>query len=177
MGKHEQRVISDDWYTPKEVFDALEAVFDLDVAHPESKTMVPCKQYISSNSLEQDWEGFVWMNPPFGNQKNKYLWIEKFLKHGNGIALFPDRTSAPWYQHFLKHADGILLVAGKIKFLRPDLTPENSPTTGTTLFACGKKGVLILQIAELNGLGRFYLNSSKEQPSSLSLVNQSQTHV
>lgn len=46
---HERRGKSDEWYTPKYVFDALGVVFDLDVAHPRDHTHTP--QYQPYNSF------------------------------------------------------------------------------------------------------------------------------
>lgn len=155
---YETAVISNDWFTPKYVFDAMEVIFDLDVASPKDQTFisVPCGAYVSENSLDTEWFGCVWMNPPFGNQKNKMLWIQKFIDHGNGVALMPDRTSAPWWQYFASKAASVLFVKGKIKFIRPDGSVGESPGNGTTLFAVGKKGIKTLETAEKNGLGKMY---------------------
>jgi hypothetical protein len=38
------------------------------------------------------------MNPPFGGRNGLAPWLDKFFANGNGIALTPDRTSAPWWQ-------------------------------------------------------------------------------
>lgn len=138
---HEAAIKSNEWYTPDYVFDALECDFDLDVAAPRDLTYcsVPAQNVIMSDSLNKKWNGFVWMNPPYGNQNLKYQWIRKFIKHGNGIALMPDRTSAPWWQYFAKRSDAVLFVDGKIKFIRPDGSIGESPGNGTTLFAIGEK--------------------------------------
>ncbi|MGF7156468.1 DNA N-6-adenine-methyltransferase [Novosphingobium gossypii] len=98
---HERRGKSDEWYTPKYVFDALGCTFDLDVAHPRNHThtAMPTRRFFYEAALEQDWSGFIWMNPPFGNSdRAKLVWMNRFFDHGNGIALTPDRTSAPWFQ-------------------------------------------------------------------------------
>ena len=79
------------------------------------------------------------MNPPFGHQKVKRQWLGKFFAHGNGIALVPDRTSAPWFQEYGPKADAILWVSPKIKFERPDGTRGEWPGTGTSLFAVGDR--------------------------------------
>ena len=52
--------MSDEWYTPLEIFDALGIEFDLDVCHPEFPTNVPCKKYltIKDDSLNQSWGGW-----------------------------------------------------------------------------------------------------------------------
>lgn len=159
---HETAVKSNEWYTPKYVFEALGVVFDLDVASPldRSKCHVPAKSFISSDSLTANWNGLVWMNPPFGNQRSKFDWINKFLDHGNGIALMPDRTSAPWWQYFARNVDSILFVDGKIKFIKPDGSIGESPGNGTTLFARGNDADLALQIANERGLGIYFKSTA-----------------
>lgn len=160
---HESAGKSNEWYTPKYIFDALGVEFDLDVAYPAGGNYchVPCKTAIRQNSLEYDWHGFIWMNPPFGNQKEKYKWINKFIEHGSGIALMPDRTSAPWWQHFAKHSDCVLFVSGKIKFINEDGDIGQSPSNGTTLFGLGPQAIEVLRPASNKGLGKFYENHSK----------------
>lgn len=104
---------TDEWYTPRYIFDALGETFDLDVACPieGGPRHVPAADWFTSDALSREWHGFVWMNPPFGHQKIKRLWLSKFFGHGNGIALVPDRTSAPWFQEYGPQADAILWVS------------------------------------------------------------------
>lgn len=149
-----------EWYTPKYIFDALECVFDIDVASPTSKTYcnVPAKDFITSGSLILEWPigSFVWMNPPFGGRNGKSVWLDKIKKHGSGIALVPDRTSAPWWQKAAKECDALLFISGKVKFIKPDGTTGDSPSTGTTLLAYGQRGVNALFKADKNGLGIYF---------------------
>lgn len=163
MAAHELIAVSDDWYTPKYVFDALGCEFDLDVAHPEAKTHVPVpsNRYISSDSLNKEWRGFIWMNPPWCKKSDKIKWVKKFIERGNGIALMPDRTSAPWWQYFAKRSDAVHFVSGKIKFERPDGSIGGSPSTGSTLFGIGERAEIALMLAEDNGLGITYLKQIK----------------
>lgn len=154
MAHWETAGISDEWYTPAYIFSALGCAFDLDVAHPKtSRTHVPCRQFISANSLEQNWFGFVWMNPPFGSRNSLEIWLDKFFSHGNGVALTPDRTSCPWWQMANRKADAVLFINGKVKFERPDGSIGKSPSNGTTLFASGPKAMRALLNADANGLG------------------------
>jgi hypothetical protein len=146
---------SDEWYTPKYVFDALGCRFDLDVAAPFDQTHVPCDNSIWADSLNREWWGFIWMNPPFGGRNSLEPWLDKFFEHGNGIALTPDRTSAPWWQKAFRRSDALLHVARKIRFIRPDGSEGKSPSNGTTLFAAGEKARLALLEADLAGLGMF----------------------
>ena len=138
MSAYEAAGKSDDWYTPAYIFAALRCRFDMDVAAPvEGPRYVPASQWLHNDGITAPWHGFVWMNPPFGHQSTKRAWLRRFFDHGNGIALVPDRTSAPWWQEFAPMASAVLFVAGKIKFERPDGTSGESPGTGTCLFAAG----------------------------------------
>lgn len=155
---------SDEWYTPKYIFDAFGCRFDLDVAAPFSGPLhVPADGWIYERSLERAWSGFVWMNPPFGGRNGLVPWLDRFFAHGNGIALTPDRTSAPWWQNAAAKADGILFVAGKIRFIRPDGSEGKSPSNGTTLFAAGARACDALTRAASEGLGTFVINGSQAQ--------------
>lgn len=146
---------SDDWWTPKNIFDALDCRFDLDVAAPFGGPLhVPCDGWIYDRSLERNWgSGFIWMNPPFGGRNALHPWILKFFAHGNGIALVPDRTSAPWWQGMASASDALLFISGKVKFIRPDGTIGKSPGNGTVLAAAGQRAVSALVRAETAGLG------------------------
>lgn len=144
---------SNEWYTPPYVFEALGEHFDLDVAHPDRKTHSPCDDWFSQGSLEREWYGFVWMNPPYGGRNGLIPWLEKFFTHGQGIALVPDRTSAPWWQDAARRCSSLLLIDGKIRFLRPDGTLGVSPSNGTTLFAIGARADAALIRAQSRGLG------------------------
>ena len=99
------------------------------------------------------WIGFVWMNPPFGPRNGIVPWLAKFFAHGNGIALTPDRTSAPWWQDFVVQAELVLFTRGKIKFIGSSGAPGASPAQGTTLFAVGRQGCQALRRAAANELG------------------------
>ena len=142
MSKWETIGASDEWYTPAFVFEALDEGFDLDVAAPlMGPRHVPCGSWMHENSLALMWQGFVWMNPPFGGRNSLAPWLDKFFAHGNGIALTPDRTSAPWWQDASERADAFMFTRGKIKFERPDGSIGKSPGSGVTLWVSGGRAV------------------------------------
>ncbi|NTS29810.1 adenine methyltransferase [Phyllobacterium sp. BT25] len=144
----------DEWDTPSYVIQAFGDTFDMDVAHPANRpTSVPCKNWISELSLLKPWRGFIWCNPPFGQRNGLDPWLTRFIDHGNGIALTPDRTSAPWFQRHAPHADLLLFVRKKIQFTRPDGTVGKQPNCGTCLWAKGERGVRALVHARDCGLG------------------------
>lgn len=157
---------SDDWYTPKHVFDAIGEQFDLDVAATACGWAVPAKCRLTERDdglkYAPFWHGFVWMNPPVGGRMGLVPWLECFFAHGNGIALTPDRTSAPWWQDAAARADAILLTRGKIKFEKPDGSVGKSPGSGVTLWAAGERAVLALLRAEVAGLGSVWTRRARE---------------
>lgn len=169
MALHEQCVgATDEWYTPPHVFKALGCRFDVDVASPgrEVTPWIPAEHFVTACSLGTKWEGFVWMNPPFGGRNALVPWLEKFFEHGRGIALTPDRTSAPWWQQFAPRADLVLFVAPKLKFIGADGKPGKSPAQGTSLMAIGAPAQKSLRRAAAMGLGVLM------QPSALSEASQ-----
>lgn len=157
MGHWEDSGKSDEWYTPKYIFDALGCRFDTDAASPKdfSLTHVPANNFIFEDSLNKEWVGFTWLNPPFGKRNSKNLWLNKMHEHGNGLVLTPDRTSAPWFQEALKKSDACLFVDGKVQFIagHGNVSNVKQPSTGTCIFAYGWKGMEVLLNAQENKLG------------------------
>lgn len=156
MGIHEQSAgKTDEWYTPPHVFHALGCSFDTDVASPGRciTPWIPAWRFIEKNSQDNPWEGFVWMNPPFSGRDGKAQWLERFFAHGNGIALTPDRTSAPWWQKYAPRAELILFIAPKLKFIGADGKPGKQPAQGTCLYGIGARSHEPLLRAQAAGLG------------------------
>lgn len=156
MSLHEQCVgATDEWYTPPYIFRALDCKFDMDVASPGYSTTpwIPAGVFVTAESLERAWEGFIWMNPPFGGRNGLVPWLRKFFEHRNGVALVPDRTSAPWWQAFVPRSELVLFVTPKIKFIGQDGNPGSSPAQGTCLLAIGRSAREALERASDNDLG------------------------
>lgn len=158
MALHEQSIgATSEWFTPLYIFEALGTRFDMDVAHPgyDIVNWVPADRLITEreDGLVHPWRGFVWMNPPFGRRNGIVPWLKKFVQHGNGVALVPDRTSAPWFQEFIRRVDLVLFVSPKIRFIDQNGNPGKSPAQGTALCAIGEMGAQSLRNAEWNNLG------------------------
>jgi hypothetical protein len=154
------------WLTPGDTFTKLgNPIFDTDVAaaQPGSISHVPARRHFAGGSLLTSWKsfGFVWMNAPYNSNgelepKRNGLdpWLDKFTEHGNGVAITPDRTSAPWFQKYAPRVDLVLFWAPKIKFLLPpDGTPGGSPPDGNAFFAMGEQGCAALEHAAKHGHG------------------------
>ncbi len=109
------------WLTPRYIIDEL-GPFDLD---PCAATVRPfdCAERnltVEDDGLKTAWltHHFVWCNPPYG--KHVGAWLERMVKHGNGIALVFARTDTKAMQRALKACDAVLFVADRIRFMRPD---------------------------------------------------------
>ena len=113
-------ISSNDYYTPKYIFDAIGLEFDIDVAAPVSGIpYIPAKRWFSQleDGLQQDWGGcLVYMNPPFSKPAP---WVEKFIENNNGIALLCT-SKAKWFKIIWEKAQGILTVESSFQFNRPD---------------------------------------------------------
>lgn len=149
--EHESIGQSDEWYTPKYVFDALGLWFDTDVASPGANIVpyIPAVIHITENSLDKNWFGRVWMNPPFGGQGAYQDWAEKFIEHGRGVALCPSRTGTKWFVNFVSKADGVLFWSPRIKYYNPSKPNASSPGFASVLVAKGEQETRALK--KLNG--------------------------
>ncbi|MDR0654532.1 MAG: phage N-6-adenine-methyltransferase [Synergistaceae bacterium] len=113
---------TDEWETPREFFDAVNAVyrFDLDVCatHANAK----CGRHFTKeeNGLTQKWSGVCWMNPPYGREIS--LWVRKAYESSLGagtivVCLLPARTDTKWWHDYvIAHAERIRFIRGRLRF-------------------------------------------------------------
>lgn len=124
------------WLTPLSIIEAL-GEFDLDPCgfpnHKTAKRLI----VLPEDGLNSEWEGRVWLNPPYG--KNTGAWLEKLANHGNGIALVFARTDTSWFQKVAHRASGICFIAGRISFLRPNFEKGSNAGAPSILIAFGSQ--------------------------------------
>jgi phage N-6-adenine-methyltransferase len=133
----QQSRTSDDYYTPKWLFDALGIEFDIDVASPpEGPWHTPCERFYTQadDGLSQPWHGTVWMNPPYSNPKP---WVAKWLEHENGCALVPFIKSK-WFQTLWDDDRTEFAYIRVIKFERVEKTMNNQAPFALGLWAIGE---------------------------------------
>lgn len=89
---------TDEWYTPKEIIDAL-GKFDLDPCAPVKPLWKTAETMYNKNhdGLTKDWVGRVWLNPPYSRPLIERF-ITRLAEHGNGIALLFNRCDSKMFQ-------------------------------------------------------------------------------
>lgn len=111
---------TDMWSTPQDFFDKLndEFHFTLDAAAiPEN---AKCKKFFTpeDNGLDQEWNGVVWCNPPYGKQIGK--WVKKGFESAREgatvVMLVPARTDTAWFHDYILGKAEIRFVRGRLKF-------------------------------------------------------------
>lgn len=143
---------SDEWYTPKEVLDAL-GKFDLDPCapiHPLWQT-ADVMYDKTIDGLSQKWEGRVWLNPPYSRPLIE-LFVQRLAEHGNGVALLFNRCELKIFQDVIfEKATAMKFLRHRIRFYRPDGTRGDSPRCGNILVAFGKNNAEVLRTCEIEG--------------------------
>jgi len=145
---------SDEWYTPREIIDAL-GTFDLDPCAPErplwptARTMWD-KQF---DGLDHEWGGVrVWLNPPY-SQPALTRFARRMAENGNGIMLTFARVDTALFQDLLLlEADAVLFLRHRIRFYRPDGTRGDSAGSGSCLLAFGRENAYALRTCGLEGV-------------------------
>ena len=102
---------SDDWRTPKEVYDALDAEFHFNDD--------PCPLLGANNGdgLLREWGSSVFMNPPYSNPGP---WCEKAVieaRRGKTVVgLLRGDTSTKWFHEWVLGYAEIRFIKGRLKF-------------------------------------------------------------
>lgn len=160
LGSHQRSIgESQNHITPKWIIDALERgangrKFDLDPAAADPRPWDCALTNWTSDGLDRDWFGCVYLNPPF-DRREVGEWIARLAQHGNGVTLLHARTEAEWFEPIWQHAVYILFLADRIHFHRPDGSrqPANSGAppilaafgddAALRLYRCGIAGALV----------------------------------
>ena len=118
----------EDWETPQDFFDRLDAEFHFTLDAAASPENAKCENYYTKedDALTKNWEGVVWCNAPYGKRKPKVLY--SFVKKGweeaqNGnivVMLVASRTDVKWWHDYAMGAKEIRFVKGRLKFVGGD---------------------------------------------------------
>ena len=70
----------------------------------------------ADDGLTKEWEGRVWLNPPYG--RSTFTWLEKLAAHGSGIALIFARTETRgFHEEIWNKAHSVFFFKGRLSFL------------------------------------------------------------
>lgn len=154
---HDRTTGKEDWLTPPWMLKIL-GPFDLDPCSPMPRPWDTAKLHytMADNGLLKPWEGRVWLNPPYGNETEK--WMRRLANHGNGIALIFARTETnsffPWVWD---HALGILFLRRRVAFFTNNGKPYSRAAGGTSagapsvLIAYGRENLKTLKECGIEG--------------------------
>jgi phage N-6-adenine-methyltransferase len=111
---------SDEWATPQDLFDELDAEFkfELDVCALDSSAKCPTYFTPETDGLNQDWKNFTcWMNPPYGDAIGE--WMAKAAdaagKGATVVCLVPARVDTGWWWDYCLFGE-IRFLRGRLKF-------------------------------------------------------------
>ena len=111
-----------DWETPQDLFDELNAEFGFTVDAAASDENAKCAKYYTDrdDGLSKNWGGqIVFCNPPYGRPISG--WIRKCWQEGQKpgtvvVALVPARTDTKWFHNYIWHKAEIRFIKGRLKF-------------------------------------------------------------
>lgn len=112
---------SDEWSTPQELFNRLDAEFHFDLDPCATPDNAKCEKYYTAedDGLKKSWGGCkVFCNPPYSEIS---AWVrkcyEESLKPNTVVVLLiPSRTDTKWFHNYIYHRSEIRFVNGRIKF-------------------------------------------------------------
>jgi phage N-6-adenine-methyltransferase len=117
---------SDEWSTPKWLFDRVNAElkFNLDAAASIHNNNALCDSFfhIENSALENDWEhdlepARVWLNPPYSKISEFMKMAHIQSRHTDLICcLIPSRTDTKYFHDRCFKADYIIFLKGRLKF-------------------------------------------------------------
>jgi hypothetical protein len=122
---------SNEWYTPTEFIKAARSVMEsIDVDPASNDTAqkhIQAGIYYTkeSNGLAQEWNGNVWLNPPYGDP---LPWVGKLLSEFKAertkqAILLVNTANSPEWSRLLWHSPfAVCLLNRRVRFWRPDRT-------------------------------------------------------
>ena len=112
---------SDEWETPQDLFDTLDAEFKFTLDACAGETNHKCERFITKeeDGLRSSWAGErVFCNPPYSEIDR---WVKKAFSESKNdntiiVMLIPSRTDTKYFHNYIYHRAEIRFIKGRIKF-------------------------------------------------------------
>jgi ParB family chromosome partitioning protein len=142
-------ITTDDWFTPLFLLNKVQEFYGGDFLDPASSDLVA--PYVKASwhytqkddGLSQEWEGKVWLNPPYSKplitQFTEKLLEEYRLGNVDEVLLLVNScTETKWFQRIASEAYLRIDVKGRLHFWHPQ-KKSDSPRYGQSLFYFNKE--------------------------------------
>lgn len=112
---------SDEWATPQDLYDKLDAEFHFNLDPCASKDNHKCTYFFTKDQdgLQKNWGGCrVFCNPPYSKIAE---WVEKcfYESHKDNtivVMLIPVRTDTKYFHNYIYNHAEIRFIKGRLKF-------------------------------------------------------------
>lgn len=120
---------TDNWATPQETFDALDAEFHFTLDPCADHQNHKCSLYYTKedDGLSKNWGGHkAFVNPPYG--KDLKTWVKKAYEEGHKentlvVMLIPARTDTNYFHDYILNRAEIRFIKSRLHFGGKDRAP------------------------------------------------------
>jgi len=124
--------------------------FDIDPAAGCEPEQIATTTYTKEDDgLQQEWNGNVWLNPPFSEKLAFYRKAVNEYQCGNAdviVALSPSDTSTEWFQRWFSQADVLCFLEGRDWYMK-----GGSPSFNTVVGVFGECSDELVSILDRKG--------------------------
>ena len=136
----------DEWYTPPALIEACRealGAIDLDPASNEiANRVVKAARFftVEDDGLAQEWEGRVFLNPPYSKEAGKREFIAKLADSAKvtaAVVVLSYDFSASWFEPLRGWYSAICLMYGRVQFYKENPGDGHDPALGTSVVYLG----------------------------------------